>query len=150
MGGRGFEVTMATLKKNKGCSTQVTKFKELFGESARVNLRNLRKAREAGLDVEWVTCLLQKPLRDKYDAAVKPLWDKYDAAVKPLQDKYDAARNSLWDKYLAARNSLWDKSLAAKKPLWDKYLAAKKPLWDKYLAAENRLIVEVMTEAGKD
>ena len=139
MGGRGFEVTMATLKKNKGCSTQVTKFKELFGESARVNLRNLRKAREAGLDVEWVTCLLQKPLRDKYDAA-----------VKPLKDKYDAARNSLWDKYLAARNSLWDKSLAAKKPLWDKYLAAKKPLWDKYLAAENRLIVEVMTEAGKD
>ena len=90
-----FEVTVAMLRKKKACPDQVVLFREVFGDSAQVNLRNVRKARKAGLDVGWVTVLLPQPLRDEYEAAMTSLWDEYEEAVRPLSDKYEAAIDRL-------------------------------------------------------
>jgi hypothetical protein len=70
------------------CRSQRALFRKTFPDGAPVTMSAARKAKEAGLDVLWLTNLLPKPLDADYWAKYKPLNDDYWAKCIKLLITY--------------------------------------------------------------
>jgi hypothetical protein len=135
------KITLAEIVSKDACNDQVKTFRKLFGESAKINLSNIKKAYKAGLSIDWYGCNFIpgykakiKLLFDDYDAKRKPLDDDYKAKRKPLDDDYKAKRKLLDDDYKAKIKLLYDDYEAKIKLLYDDYEAKRKLLYDDYKA----------------
>ena len=86
-------ITVKMLREAEACEDQVELFAQAFGTSARVTLKNCRKASDAGLDLDWAAGgLLSAPALKAYEEVMAPALKAYEEVRAPAQKAYEEAR----------------------------------------------------------
>ena len=83
-------ITAKMLRDKKACASQYALFVATFPRGCTISEKMVAKARAAGLDVLWATCLL-----------TPEAWAQYEAACAPARAQYDAACDAAWAQYKA-------------------------------------------------
>lgn len=60
------EVSLAALLRVGACSEQVEMFEDIFGESVKITVENIKKAEDEGLDLEWI-CEASQAIRTEIE-----------------------------------------------------------------------------------
>lgn len=71
-------ITTDLLREHGACEDQVALFEATFGQRAKIGPRNWARAVKAGLDVDWLACLLPPAARAEYDRVKDAAWAEYD------------------------------------------------------------------------
>jgi len=100
-------ITAKMLEDAKACPGQVRLFRKLFGEKAKVTVKNCRKAAAAGLDLDWLLLnLLPESAWAAYEAAVDPKAETFVSVITEARRKRHLSKIS-WEEY----EDIWSQSL---------------------------------------
>ena len=89
-------ISLEMLEKAGACEEGIAAFRGMFGESADLTIRNIRKAQKAGLDVEWLAKLMTPEALKTYDEAIAPaLKANKEAAATARKAYYEAVAPAL-------------------------------------------------------
>jgi|SRR5882757_6600472 len=78
-------ITVAYLKKMEACTSKIDLFRRTFGNSAEINLENLRKAKAAGLNLGYLYKYLYEDDRLRTHKAYCP---RCGASIEKFYRKY--------------------------------------------------------------
>ena len=140
------KITARMLRLKGACSPQVELFRSVFPRGARVTLDNLKKAREAGLDVGWIVRQQPEEKRAAYKAATAPAYAAYEAATAQAWAAYQAAKAPALAAYQAATAPALAAYQAAKAPAWAAYQAATAQALAAYQAATDSAFISAFAE----
>lgn len=128
------KVTKEDLVKMGCCLDHISIFKEVWPDGAEVTEENLRKAFDAGLNVDWWA---SRKLGSRFLDTKDELLDAFRNACRVHRATYSAGRESL----LAAHS-------AEEEALWKTYQEARFKLWGLYGDSLIQAIVRIANEQG--
>ena len=143
-------ISVKHLKAVDACGDQVSKFKEIFGDSVEFNsleeAKNLAKKYSQDFDFVFIGYAVfgqaygeaRAPLCKAYEEAEAPLWKAYEEAEAPLLKAYEEARAPLCKAYEEAEA-----------PLLKAYKEAEAPLREAYEEARAQLFAEMWWNKGE-
>ena len=94
-------VTIEHLEQAQACREAIETFRVLFWGPVEVTEENLKKAQEAGLDLNWWIQHCVPEILEAYLAQRQPLFEAYLAQRRPLLEAYEAQIQPLWAAYEA-------------------------------------------------
>ena len=111
------------------------------------NVRTLTKALKLGLDVSWLTRLLEGTALAEYEEAMKAVHAEYSRKAGPALKRYAKAAKPMQKEFEKAE-AVFKRAevLYAKKrrPFWKKFERIERPAYKQYRKARNLLLVAAL------
>ena len=111
------------------CPEQKAIFKKEWPKGAVVNLENVLRAVDLGLNLTWGTRWFTPDARAEYERQHALLWAEYERQHAPLWAEYDRQTTPLWAEYERQHAPLWAELDRQRAPLWAEYERQRAPLW---------------------
>ena len=129
-------LTAAHLRAAGACREQVALFRRTFpGDGAALTLANLKRARAAGLDVDWCRALMDAPAQTEYERALTSARAEHTRAVASARAEYERAVASARAEHTRAFTSAQAEYDRATAPALAEYKRATAPARAEYKRA---------------
>ena len=97
------KITAEMLRDKKACALQVKIFKREWPDGAVINLKNIMRAQELELDIDYAAQFLFPPAAwTKYQTAMAAEWAKFQTATVAAWKKYQTATAVAWKEFETA------------------------------------------------
>ena len=104
MKGQPMKITAKFLAEHDACPEQVALFRKTFPRDGSVTMKNLLKAVEAGLSIDWLDQFIPPERSKLYDETIAAARKLYAAAIAPA--------NKLYNEAIAPANKLYNETIA--------------------------------------